>query len=75
MSQCVDDYIQYIPRIIQDLSNEKEALNFFKNLTYGYQKNWARYIYSAKREETMQRRKNEMIKLLNQGIKSVDSIK
>lgn len=74
-SQSVDDYIQYIPEIIQDLSHEKEALYFFKNLTYGYQKNWARYVYSAKEEETIQRRKNRMIEFLKQGIKSVNSIK
>lgn len=75
VSQCVDDYIKYIPEIIKDLSYEKDALDFFKTLSFGYQKNWARYIFSAKKEETIKKRKIKMTKLLKKGIKSIDLIK
>ncbi len=70
VSQCVADYIQFIPTIEQELSEETGALTFFKSLTPGYKKSWARYLYSAKRLETQEKRKQEMIKLLKQGVKS-----
>lgn len=68
-SQSVADYITYIPHIEKDLENEPQALAFFKSLTPGYQKNWARFVYSAKQEVTQIKRKQEMIHLLNEGIK------
>ena len=48
------------------------ALAFFESLTPGYQRSWARYIYSAKQETTRQKRLNETIELLLQGFKSKD---
>ena len=69
-SQCVGDYIQYIPRIIKELSDEKEALEFFQSLTPGYQRTWARYVYSAKQPETREKRMKEMTELLKQKVKS-----
>lgn len=67
----IDDYVAYVPEIINQLKNEP-CLKFFLLLAPGYQKGWARYIYSAKTQETKERRFNEMIILLNQGIKSKD---
>lgn len=69
-SQCVEDYISYIPQLKRELSGEEEALEFFRNLTPGYQRNWARYVYSAKRPETREKRKKEMIQLLKDKVKS-----
>lgn len=68
-SQPVADYISYIPAIEKDLENDPHALLFFRSLTPGYQKNWARFVYSAKQETTQLKRKQEMIHLLNEGVK------
>ncbi|MGM0123040.1 hypothetical protein IGI37_000406 [Enterococcus sp. AZ194] len=68
-SQSVGDYITFIPMLEKELADESQALEFFKSLTPGYQRNWARYVYSAKQEATRQKRKLEMIQLLKQGVK------
>lgn len=73
VSQRVDDYIGYLELIKTRLIND-EALTFFNKITLGYQKNWARYIYSAKTIETQNRRFQEMKILLKQGIKSRDLV-
>jgi len=51
-SQRVDDYVHYIPEVERDLENHPELLAFFRSLSPGYRKDWARYIYSAKQEAT-----------------------
>lgn len=71
-SQCVDDYIKMIPLIEQDLQDVPEVLAFYRSLSPGYQKDWARYIYSAKQEATKEKRRKEMKKILNEGYKSRD---
>ncbi|MCV2231329.1 YdeI/OmpD-associated family protein [Acholeplasma manati] len=68
-SMRVDDYAKYIPDIKTLLTNE-QCLSFYVSLTPGYQKDWARYVFSAKTEATKQKRISEMIALLNAGIKS-----
>jgi hypothetical protein len=68
-SMRADDYAQYIPDIKVLLINE-QCLSFYASLTPGYQKDWARYVFSAKTEETKHKRISEMITLLNAGIKS-----
>ncbi|KAF1297880.1 hypothetical protein BAU15_08220 [Enterococcus sp. JM4C] len=68
-SQSVGDYVAFIPTLEKELAAEPQALEFFKSLTPGYQRNWARYVYSAKQEATQVKRKQEMIDLLKQGIK------
>lgn len=67
----VEDYKHHIEDIKKRLKNES-CYDFYTKLTPGYQKGWARYIFSAKTEETKQKRILDMIKLLNQGIKSKD---
>ncbi|MFT4244900.1 MAG: hypothetical protein QM571_00020 [Micrococcaceae bacterium] len=37
-SQAVADYVQYIPKIEEDLADEEKALDFYKNLAPGYRK-------------------------------------
>lgn len=71
-SQCVDDYIEHIEDIKYYLSNKEDLLKIYTELTPGYQKNWARYVYSAKRKETQEKRLSEMKTVLGEGYKSID---
>lgn len=69
-SQCVDDYIQMIPQLKEALAPDTKLLSYYESLTPGYQKDWARYVYSAKREETQMNRLEEMKDILGQGFKT-----
>lgn len=69
-SQRVDDYVAYIPQLVEYLAGREEGLALFESLTPGYQKDWARYVFSAKKEETQQQRLAEMADLLTQGYKT-----
>jgi hypothetical protein len=71
-SQCVDDYIVHIDDIRRFLKNNDEISAKYESLTYGYQKDWARYVYSAKRKETQEKRLLEMEAVLGEGYKSMD---
>lgn len=71
VSMKVEDYEQHVPDILNILKNDP-CLKFYESLTPGYQKGWARYVFSAKTNETKQKRIDEMRILLNQGIKSKD---
>ncbi|WP_042352895.1 YdeI/OmpD-associated family protein [Bacillus massiliigorillae] len=71
-SQCVDDYIEHVDDIKQYLTKNEELLSFYNSLTFGYQKDWARYVYSAKRKETQEKRLAEMDTILGEGYKSID---
>lgn len=74
-SQCVDDYIHHIEDIKQFLNNKVDLLQKYNELTTGYQKDWARYIYSAARTETQEKRLIEMEAILSEGYKSIDLYK
>ncbi|WP_107948721.1 YdeI/OmpD-associated family protein [Lysinibacillus parviboronicapiens] len=69
-SQCVSDYESMIPQLRKQLADNTNDLAFYDGLTPGYQKDWARYIYSAKKEETQVARVNEMRELTRQGFKT-----
>ncbi|BBH23451.1 hypothetical protein Back11_47960 [Paenibacillus baekrokdamisoli] len=69
-SQRVDDYISLIPSVEKDLEDTPELLNMYQSLTQGYRKDWARYVYSAKQEETKAKRREEMKLILQAGYKS-----
>jgi len=71
-SQCVDDYIVHLDDIKQYLSKNEELLNIYNELTFGYQKDWARYVYSAKKPETQEKRLFEMESILGEGYKSME---
>ncbi|KQL50793.1 hypothetical protein AN964_24540 [Heyndrickxia shackletonii] len=71
-SQCVDDYIEHVEDIKQYLQSKEEILNAYNQLTPGYQKDWARYVYSAKRKETQEKRLLEMETVLAEGYKTMD---
>jgi len=74
-SQCVDDYIPNIEDIKQYLQKNEELLKKYNELTPGYQKDWARYIYSAKRKETQEKRQLEMETVLGEGYKTIELYK
>lgn len=69
-SQRVDDYIALIPSVEKDLEDTPELLAFYQSLTPGYRKDWARYVYSAKQEETKAARREEMKMMLRAGYKT-----
>ncbi len=71
-SQCVADYEQHIKDVKGLLAKYSDELQFYQGLTPGYQKDWARYIFSAKQQETRDKRQQQMINILSQGYKSVD---
>jgi Bacteriocin-protection, YdeI or OmpD-Associated len=71
-SQCVDDYIVHVDDIKRYLGKNLELLSTYNTLTFGYQKDWARYVYSAKRKETQEKRLLEMEDILGEGYKSMD---
>jgi len=69
-SQRVDDYVALIPNVEKDLEDEPALLAFYRSLTPGYRKDWARYVYSAKQEDTIVARREEMKAIMRAGYKS-----
>ncbi|MFF2481060.1 YdeI/OmpD-associated family protein [Paenibacillus sp. NPDC058071] len=69
-SQRVDDYAEQITDVERDLGDEPALLAFYQSLTPGYRKDWARYVYSAKQEETRAARREEMKAIMRAGFKS-----
>lgn len=69
-SQRVDDYVSLIPSVENDLEDAPELLAVYRSLTPGYRKDWARYVYSAKQEDTKAKRREEMKMILQAGYKS-----
>lgn len=59
-----------IPRLSARLEGQPTVKVFFDTLTPGYQREWARYIYGAKAEETQQRHYDDMLMILTAGYKS-----
>ena len=71
-SQRVDDYIVHVDDLRQYLSKNENLLESYNQLSFGYQKDWARYVYSAKRIETQEKRLLEMETVLGEGYKTMD---
>ncbi|MBS8263969.1 hypothetical protein DYI25_05920 [Mesobacillus boroniphilus] len=71
-SQCVADYEDKVKDIEKLLSDHPDELRFYKELTPGYQKDWARYIFSAKQQKTRDNRQSIMVDILSQGYKTFD---
>ncbi|WP_223554023.1 YdeI/OmpD-associated family protein [Lysinibacillus sphaericus] len=69
-SQCVSDYESMVPPLRNSLAEHPDDLAFYDGLTPGYQKDWARYIYSAKKEETQVARLEEMREIIRLGYKT-----
>ncbi|OLO38936.1 hypothetical protein BTR23_10340 [Alkalihalophilus pseudofirmus] len=71
-SQCVADYEDNVQDVEKRLADHPKELAFFQSLTPGYQRDWARYIFSAKQEKTREKRSQQMIDVLSQGYKTMD---
>ncbi|OOG92850.1 hypothetical protein COM55_11255 [Bacillus pseudomycoides] len=71
-SQCVSDYVENIKDVEALLANHPNELQFYQGLTPGYQKDWARHIFSAKQQQTREKRAQQMVEILSQGYKSFD---
>lgn len=69
-SQRVSDYEDRVKEV-EEILESSDAVEFFRSLTPGYQKDWARYIFSAKQETTRNKRQQQMKELLAEGYKSI----
>ncbi|MBP3911359.1 MAG: YdeI/OmpD-associated family protein [Niameybacter sp.] len=69
-SQCVDDYKDKVTDLKVYFQNQPEILERYVALTPGYQRDWARYIYSARTQNTIDKRLIEMAEILKQGFKT-----
>lgn len=69
-SERVGDYEHLVPTLAEALAEEVKPI--FAGLTPGYQRGWARYLYSAKQEATQKSRLERMMALLLAGVKSID---
>ncbi|MGG0716994.1 YdeI/OmpD-associated family protein [Robertmurraya massiliosenegalensis] len=71
-SQCVADYEDNVQDIEKLLAAHPVELHFYQELTPGYKRDWARYIFSAKQEKTREKRQEQMVDVLSQGYKTMD---
>lgn len=71
-SQCVADYEDNVKDVEALLADHPDELEFYRSLTPGYQKDWARYIFSAKQQATRDKRQQQMVDILSQKYKSMD---
>ncbi len=69
-SQKVADYTSFVPHLQQQLQTDSTLLTLFETLSPGYQRNWARYVFSAKQQATQAKRFEEIKKILPLGYKS-----
>lgn len=65
-----DEYADYVPQVVAFLADKGDLATFYSNLATGYQRVWARYIYSAKQAATQEKRRLEMVDILSQGYKT-----
>ena len=75
VSANVDDYIENIPALRSYLKHKPEILAVYDALSYGYRKDWARYVYSARTSATTEKRLSEMVDILKEGYKSINLYK
>lgn len=71
-SQSVGDYEENVKDIEALLADHPNELAFYNDLTPGYKRDWARYIFSAKQQNTREKRQAQMVEILSQGYKSFD---
>ncbi|MBO9130221.1 YdeI/OmpD-associated family protein [Bacillus sp. 165] len=71
-SHCVADYEDKVKDVETLLADQPNELAFYQSLTPGYQKDWARYIFSAKQQQTRNKRQQQMVEILSQGYKTID---
>ncbi|MDQ0156723.1 YdeI/OmpD-associated family protein [Robertmurraya andreesenii] len=71
-SQCVADYEDHVKDVEELLKYYPNELKFYQELTPGYKKDWARYIFSAKQQKTREKRQAQMVDILSQGYKTIE---
>ncbi|WP_407270463.1 YdeI/OmpD-associated family protein [Radiobacillus sp. PE A8.2] len=71
-SQCVADYEDHMKDIETLLADHPSELESYQELTPGYQRDWARFIFSAKQQKTREKRQAQMVDVLSKGYKSMD---
>lgn len=59
-----------IPQVADLLADDPQLATFFTDLTVGYQREWARYIFGAKADATKLRHIADMRKILAASYKS-----
>ncbi|MFC6253598.1 YdeI/OmpD-associated family protein [Secundilactobacillus hailunensis] len=64
------DYEKDIPEVTELLAKDADLQKFFTDLTPGYQREWARFIFGAKAEATQQRHIEQMKVVFKAGYKS-----
>lgn len=69
VSQSSRDYVTSIPELAIGLDDETKKQ--FLALTPGYQRDWARYIYSSRNESTRQLHIQHLERCLKNGYKSI----
>ena len=70
VSQRVEDYAGYVPELRVYLADKSASLTAFDSLAPGYQKDWARHVYSAQTQATREKRLLEMVEILGKGYKT-----
>lgn len=69
-TKSLADYEVDIPKVAALLAAEPALSYFFKTLTTGYQREWAKFIFGAKAEATKLKHIEEMKTVLAAGYKS-----
>lgn len=69
-TQPLSFYEKDIPRVSELLTTDAQLADFFDQLTPGYQREWARFIFGAKAEATKQRHVDVMKTVFRSGYKS-----
>ncbi|PZG44081.1 YdeI/OmpD-associated family protein [Listeria ivanovii] len=70
-----DEYADFVPQVVAFLTDKDDLATFYGNLATGYQRVWARYIYSAKQPATQEKRRQEMVDILSQGYKTKEDFR
>ena len=65
-------YVDRLPELKQLLGQDPDALASFVTLTPGYQRSWARYVFSPKTTATQQMHLQQTIDLLKTGFASIE---
>lgn len=66
----LSEYEVDIPKVAELLESTPELQIFFNELTPGYQREWARFIFGAKAEATKNRHIEQMKTIFQAGFKS-----
>lgn len=72
VSQRISDYSDELPHLKALLRSHPEAFRLFEELTPGYQRGWARYVYAVRSTDTKQRHFENMLMALKSGCKTIE---